>query len=80
MERINDVILPVWCIFRVAALPATIDCLDDMNISQRLTRLIAPLGAAINLDGLAITEVMAAIFVADYNGITLSAVDVVIIA
>jgi solute carrier family 1 (high affinity glutamate transporter) protein 3 len=52
------------------ALPVTIKCLEENNgIDKRITRLIIPIGAAINMDGTALYEAVAAIFIAQINGI-----------
>ncbi|ELU16396.1 hypothetical protein CAPTEDRAFT_182034 [Capitella teleta] len=65
---------------RIASLPATMDCLENLNVSRRLSRLVAPLGASINLDGLVICEVMTALLVVDLRAVDISAKSVAFLA
>jgi Na+/H+-dicarboxylate symporter len=56
-----------------ATLPITIDCLEKRaNVSNKSSGFIAPLGSTINMDGTAIYEAIAAIFIANMYGFTLS--------
>lgn len=56
-----------------AALPVTIQCLEQKNgIDPRVARFVLPIGATINMDGTALYEAIAAIFVAQLRGINLS--------
>ncbi|KXJ21974.1 excitatory amino acid transporter 3 [Exaiptasia diaphana] len=62
-----------------ATLPVTISCLEDHNkVDCRISRFIVPLGAAINMDGTALYEAVAAVFIAQANGIELSIVQLII--
>ena len=66
--------------FRAATLPTTIRCVEQNNhIDPRISRFMLPLGATINMDGLAIARVVSTIFVAQFNNISLSPGRVVII-
>ncbi|KAK0082133.1 hypothetical protein PV326_007330 [Microctonus aethiopoides] len=48
-----------------ATLPVAIGCLEDRNgIDSRVSRFIMPIGATINMDGTALYEAVAAIFIA----------------
>ena len=63
-----------------ATLPVTYYCLEENNkIDHRVTRFILPVGATINMDGTALYEAVAAIFIAQSNGMTLNAAQVVAI-
>lgn len=50
-----------------ATMPITIGCLDNMGIDPRVTRFVIPVGATINMDGTALYEAIAAIFIAQYR-------------
>jgi len=56
-----------------AALPVTFRCLEENNgIDRRVTRFVLPVGATVNMDGTALYEAVAAIFIAQMNDIYLS--------
>ncbi|KAI9523617.1 Excitatory amino acid transporter 2 [Dissostichus eleginoides] len=53
-------------------LPVTFRCLEEnLGIDKRVTRFVLPVGATINMDGTALYEAVAAIFIAQMNGIYL---------
>jgi len=55
-----------------ATLPVTIECAEHRaNLSRRSSLFILPLGATINMDGTALYEAVAAIFIAQASGIHL---------
>ncbi|XP_062548963.1 excitatory amino acid transporter 3 isoform X1 [Armigeres subalbatus] len=55
-----------------ATMPITIRCLDNMGIDPRVTRFVIPVGATINMDGTALYEAVAALFIAQLRQIPLS--------
>uniref|UniRef100_H2YDN3 Amino acid transporter n=1 Tax=Ciona savignyi TaxID=51511 RepID=H2YDN3_CIOSA len=56
-----------------ATLPVTVNCLEKNNkVDKRITRFVVPIGATINMDGTALYEAVAAIFIAQANGIVLN--------
>lgn len=62
-------------------LPVTFQCLEEKNhIDTRVTRFVIPIGATINMDGTALYEAVAAIFIAQVRGIALSIGQVVAIS
>jgi len=64
-----------------ATMPITLRNLETRNgISKKVTRFMIPLGATINMDGTALYEAVAALFIAQLNGIDLGFGKVVTIA
>ncbi|XP_067677014.1 excitatory amino acid transporter 1-like [Haliotis asinina] len=64
-----------------ATLPITMECLVNRNkVHSSIVRFVAPVGATINMDGTALYEAVAAIFIAQYNGRVLSIAEVIIIS
>ena len=48
-------------------------CLEvHNNVDVRISRFVLPLGATVNMDGTALYETVAAVFIAQANGITLN--------
>jgi solute carrier family 1 (high affinity glutamate transporter) protein 1 len=57
-----------------ATLPVTLECTEERNkVSRRSALFVLPIGATINMDGTALYEAVAAIFIAQASGIDLSA-------
>ena len=55
-----------------ATLPVTLECAEERNkVSRRSSMFVLPIGATINMDGTALYEAVAAIFIAQATGITL---------
>jgi Na+/H+-dicarboxylate symporter len=53
-----------------ATLPVTMNALEEKNgVDARISRFVLPIGATINMDGTALYEAVAAIFIAQMNGI-----------
>lgn len=52
-------------------MPITIETLDKMGVDPRVTRFVIPVGATINMDGTALYEAVAAIFIAQRNDLEL---------
>jgi Na+/H+-dicarboxylate symporter len=56
-----------------ATLPLTMECVEkNAGVSERTTSFVLPLGATINMDGTALYECVAAIFLAQAYGLELS--------
>jgi len=56
-----------------AALPVTFRCLEEnLGLDQRVTRFVLPVGATVNMDGTALYEAVAVIFIGQMNGVSLS--------
>jgi len=52
-----------------ASLPVTMKCLEEKNgVDRRISRFVLPIGATINMDGTALYEAVAAIFIAQMSG------------
>lgn len=55
-----------------ATLPVTIECISDNNgVSRKAAGFLAPLGATLNMNGTALYEAVAAVFIAQAYGIEL---------
>ncbi len=55
-----------------ATLPLTVDCaINEAAISPRIANFVLPVGATINMDGTALYEAVAAIFIAQVYGVSL---------
>nr|XP_014347501.1 PREDICTED: excitatory amino acid transporter 2 isoform X2 [Latimeria chalumnae] len=62
-------------------LPVTFRCLEEnLGIDKRVTRFVLPVGATINMDGTALYEAVAAIFIAQMNGIYLDGGQIVTVS
>ena len=56
-----------------ATLPITMECLrENTGVSNKVASFVLPLGATVNMDGTALYEAVAAIFIAQAYGISLS--------
>jgi Na+/H+-dicarboxylate symporter len=62
-----------------ATLPVTMECVKDAEISDRSAGFVLPLGATINMDGTALYEATAAIFIAQSLGIELGGPALVVV-
>uniref|UniRef100_A0A1I8JS03 Amino acid transporter n=1 Tax=Macrostomum lignano TaxID=282301 RepID=A0A1I8JS03_9PLAT len=55
-----------------ATLPVSLYCIEEVNgVSKMVSRFVLPVGATINMDGTALYEAVASVFIAQVNGITL---------
>jgi proton glutamate symport protein len=77
VKFIKDVFSAVATAFSTASsaatLPITMDCLqENTGVSNKVTSFVLPLGATINMDGTALYEAVAAMFIAQAYGIDLS--------
>jgi Na+/H+-dicarboxylate symporter len=55
-----------------ATLPETIEGVTQANVSKKVSSFVLPLGATVNMDGTALYECIAAIFIAQAYGLDLS--------
>ena len=63
-----------------ATLPVTIECAEENNgVSRRASLFVLPIGATVNMDGTAMYEAIAAIFIAQMIGVSLGFSEQVII-
>ncbi|KAI6239734.1 Excitatory amino acid transporter [Aphelenchoides fujianensis] len=64
-----------------ASLPVTFRCLEENNhVEPRFTKFVLPIGSVINMDGTALYEAVASVFIAQLNGVELSAGQVVTVS
>merc|ERR1711902_120851 len=53
-----------------ATLPVTMNLLEEKNgVDSRISRFVLPIGATINMDGTALYEAVAALFIAQLSGV-----------
>lgn len=63
----------IFSVFSSATLPSAITCLEEKNnVDSRVARFVMPIGATINMDGTALYEAVAAIFIAQMSNMHLS--------
>ncbi|KAE9414204.1 hypothetical protein Angca_009197, partial [Angiostrongylus cantonensis] len=64
-----------------ATLPITCHCVEEnLGVDRRVSRFVLPIGATINMDGTALYEAVAAIFIAQLNGVDLSFAQVITVS
>lgn len=62
-----------------ATLPVTYRCVEEKNhIDPRISRFVLPIGATINMDGTALYEAVAAIYIAQLNDVPLTAAKIIV--
>ncbi len=62
-----------------AALPTSLRCTEDKNkINKNISRFVLPVGATVNMNGTALYEAVAVIFIAQLNGKEMTFVDYVL--
>lgn len=73
MIRVSQAVLMAFSTASsTATLPVTLRCVtEDAGVSERSARFVLPLGATINMDGTALYEAVAAIFIAQLAGVEL---------
>jgi len=60
-------------------MPVTMRCLEERNkIDKRVASFVIPVGATINMDGTALYEAVAALFIAQLNNKSMTAGDIVV--
>ncbi|KAI6171662.1 Excitatory amino acid transporter [Aphelenchoides besseyi] len=64
-----------------ASLPVTFRCLEENNhVEPKFTKFVLPIGSVVNMDGTALYEAVASVFIAQLNGVNLSAGQVVTVS
>lgn len=63
----------------IATLPISKECCDKMDVDSEISSFVLPLGATINMDGTAIYQCVAAVFIASCMGINLTMSQMVMI-
>ncbi|XP_053728738.1 neutral amino acid transporter B(0) [Synchiropus splendidus] len=63
-----------------ATLPLMMKCVEENNgVSKQISRFILPIGATVNMDGAALFQCVAAVFIAQLNNVSLNFVQVITI-
>lgn len=63
-----------------ATVPITISCLERIGMPSKICRFIIPIGATINMDGIALYESIGAIFIIQLHGLQFSLFKIIIIS
>ena len=64
----------------LATLPITMECLEkNVGASNKVTSFVAPLGATMNMDGTALYQAIATIFIAQVAGVDLSLTQLIVV-
>lgn len=61
-------------------LPLTLRCVEESGVPRRVSSFVLPLGATINMDGTALYEAVAVLFIAEATGMDLSLGQQVVVA
>lgn len=63
-----------------ATLPLMMKCVEENNgVSKHISRFILPIGATVNMDGAALFQCVAAVFIAQLNNISLDFIQIITI-
>uniref|UniRef100_A0A4X2KR35 Amino acid transporter n=1 Tax=Vombatus ursinus TaxID=29139 RepID=A0A4X2KR35_VOMUR len=63
-----------------ATLPLMMECVEEKNgVSKHISRFILPIGATVNMDGAALFQCVAAVFIAQLNNVPLRFIQVITI-
>ncbi|XP_068106241.1 neutral amino acid transporter B(0) [Hyperolius riggenbachi] len=63
-----------------ATLPLMMKCVEEKNgVSKQISRFILPIGATVNMDGAALFQCVAAVFIAQLNNIPLGFIEIITI-
>ncbi|XP_027287147.1 neutral amino acid transporter B(0) isoform X3 [Cricetulus griseus] len=63
-----------------ATLPLMMKCVEEKNgVAKHISRFILPIGATVNMDGAALFQCVAAVFIAQLNGVSLDFVKIITI-
>ena len=62
-----------------ATLPLTMECAMEANVDKRAVKFVLPLGSTVNMDGTALYEAVAVMFIAQAYGIHMAPMDQIVI-
>lgn len=63
-----------------ATLPVTLHCMEENhNMDKQVTRFMLPAGATLNMDGAALYEAVAALFIAQVNNIEFNISQIILV-
>ncbi|KAL0118765.1 hypothetical protein PUN28_009439 [Cardiocondyla obscurior] len=63
-----------------ATIPYTMKSLEDLGINPKITKFIIPIGAATNMDGIALYEAISAIFIIQLRGLQFPLLKIIIVS
>lgn len=63
-----------------STLPVTLHCMEEnLNINKQVTRFMLPIGATMNMDGAALYEAVAVLFIAQYNDMEFNLAQIIVL-
>lgn len=69
----NELTIHIFVLFSSATLPVTFKCLEENNhVDKRVSRFVLPIGATVNMDGTALYEAVASVFIGQLNGFSMT--------
>ncbi|XP_030259923.1 excitatory amino acid transporter 1-like [Sparus aurata] len=64
-----------------STLPVTLHCMEEnLNINKQVTRFMLPIGATMNMDGAALYEAVAVLFIAQYNDMEFNLAQIIVLS
>lgn len=71
---------PCFLLLSSATLPLMMKCVEENNgVSKRISRFILPIGATVNMDGAALFQCVASVFIAQLNNTSLNFIQIITI-
>lgn len=70
----------MFSFFSATALPVTLRCVEEkLHVDEKISLFVLPMGSNINVSGSALYDAIAAMFLAQLNGINVSFWDMILL-